>query len=413
MVRKPAIVFVGAFRQQARDGTVGGTAFACRSLVSSPLSAQVSWRLIDSTLRTWPPPGLVRRGGAALGRVLRFTVQVLDPRVRGALLFLAGGASLAEKGLMALIATGLGKPVVLAPRSGHLLHALERSPGLRRFARVVFASASRVMCQGAGWVEYYSRVTGLPAEHFASVPNWVDASAYTALERGAPLAPPGAPVEVLFLSRLERAKGVFDFVEAVARLGTEGAGARFVIGGEGPERAPLERELARLQLEGQASLPGWLKGPQKLAALAAADLFVFPSHVEGFPNTLLEAMAAGLPVVASDVGAVRELVTDGETGLLVPAGRSDALAAAMARLIREPALRQRLGAAARARVVQDFGLERGWQRVGAVLEAALAERVGPRRILQALRGRPSRGAGSLDSRPDHHSGVPRQEQHEG
>ena len=91
--------------------------------------------------------------------------------------------------------------------------------------------------------------------------------------------------------------------------------------------------------------------------LAAADLFVLSSRSEGLPLSILEAMAAGLPVVASDVGGVPELVVDGETGLLVPPGDPHALAAAIDRLLDDPDLRRRLGAAGRLRVSEQFDLE--------------------------------------------------------
>lgn len=381
----PTVVFVGSFRREARDGTVGGALFACRSLVDSPLSERVRWRLIDSTLLAWPPRAPWRRALAAGGRIARFAAQMVDPRVRGALIFVAGGTSLAEKGVMVLLATALGKPAVIAPRSGHLVDALARSTWLRGYARLVFASAARVMCQGEGWARYYGQLGALPPERFAVVPNWIDMRPYAALPRPA-LDAPRAPVRVLFLSRLEVAKGVLDLVEAAARMGERARSlSQIVIGGEGPSREAVERAISERGVASCCELAGWLKGPDKLQALAAADIYVFPSHVEGFPNALLEAMGAGLPVVATDVGAVRELVTDGETGLIVPPQQPAALAAALARLVGDAELRQRLGAAARAHVERHHDVAAGWRRVHAVLEAALAERVGARRTWRGLR----------------------------
>jgi glycosyltransferase involved in cell wall biosynthesis len=116
----------------------------------------------------------------------------------------------------------------------------------------------------------------------------------------------------------------------------------------------VEAEIHDLGLESVAQLSGPRRDVPDL--LARSDVFALASRSEGGPISILEAMAAGLPVVASDVGGVRELVADGATGLLVPAGDPDALAAALQRLRADPELRRRLGAAGRERVAERFTL---------------------------------------------------------
>ncbi|HVP01395.1 MAG TPA: glycosyltransferase, partial [Solirubrobacteraceae bacterium] len=107
--------------------------------------------------------------------------------------------------------------------------------------------------------------------------------------------------------------------------------------------------------------------------MAAADVVVQPSRNEGLSITVLEAMAAGRPVVASDVGGTRESVADGVTGVLVPPGRPDALAAALDALLRDPRRRAALGAAARARAVASFSA----QAMAAATSAVYEELLGP------------------------------------
>jgi glycosyltransferase involved in cell wall biosynthesis len=144
-----------------------------------------------------------------------------------------------------------------------------------------------------------------------------------------------------------------DFVTLVRALGLLGKGSfRTLVVGDGPERAELEAELARsgadVQLLGERG-----DVPQ---LLAEADVFCLSSRSEGLPLSILEAMAAGLPVVASAVGGVPEQVADGETGFLVPPGDETALAAALERLAGDAELRGRLGAAGRARAEERFDL---------------------------------------------------------
>jgi glycosyltransferase involved in cell wall biosynthesis len=127
---------------------------------------------------------------------------------------------------------------------------------------------------------------------------------------------------------------------------------RAAIVGDGPERAALEAAAATAQVEllgERGDVP---------EQLAASDVFVLSSRSEGMPMSILEAMAAGLPVVASAVGGIPEIVRDGETGLLVPPGDADALAAALGRLLDDDGLRRRLGAAGRERALDEFDVVR-------------------------------------------------------
>jgi len=162
----------------------------------------------------------------------------------------------------------------------------------------------------------------------------------------------GAVPTVVAVGRLQRPKDPVTLARALGRLR---ASFSAVIVGEGPERQRLEAEIRRLGLERAVVLAGDRSDVADL--LARADIFVLSSTSEGMPLSILEAMAAELPVVASAVGGVPEAVEDGDTGLLVPPQDPVPLAAALERLLADPALRRRLGASGRARVREHFGLE--------------------------------------------------------
>jgi glycosyltransferase involved in cell wall biosynthesis len=162
------------------------------------------------------------------------------------------------------------------------------------------------------------------------------------------------PFTVLSVGRLRPPKDFGTLIRAMAAL--ERGSVRLRIAGDGPERAALASEVARLGLDGDVELLGARTDVDEL--LADADLFVLASESEGLPMSVLEAMAAGLPVVASAVGGVPELVREGETGTLVPPGDSAALAIAIRRIAADPELRDRLGAAGRRRAEREFSLAR-------------------------------------------------------
>ncbi|MCX7856035.1 MAG: glycosyltransferase, partial [Anaerolineae bacterium] len=164
-------------------------------------------------------------------------------------------------------------------------------------------------------------------------------------------------VVVTMIARLIAPKGVREFLQAADRLSGQ---ARFVLIGEpdpgNPDSLTWEDIQDHIQ-RGIVLAPGWQK--DVVPWLAITDIFVLPSYYrEGTPVTVLEAMAMGLPVVATDVPGCREAVVHGETGFLVPPRDVDALTLAIQRLIGDPELRWQMGQAGRARTVECFAVER-------------------------------------------------------
>ncbi len=160
------------------------------------------------------------------------------------------------------------------------------------------------------------------------------------------------PCRLVMVGRLQAPKDALTLVRALAEL-PRGA-YEAVIVGDGPDRPALEGEVRRLGLASVVRLAGERNDVAQL--LAASDVFVLSSRSEGLPLSILEAMAAGLPVVATNVGGVPELVLEGETGLLVPPGDPHSLAGALERLLDDSELRGRMGAAGRIRVEERFDL---------------------------------------------------------
>jgi glycosyltransferase involved in cell wall biosynthesis len=170
---------------------------------------------------------------------------------------------------------------------------------------------------------------------------------------GTPQAHHGARIATLVtVGRLKAPKDTLTFLRALARLDHAPFRARIV--GDGPERERLEAELRVLELDSAVELLGERNDVSEL--LSAADVFVLSSRSEGLPLSIVEAMAAGLPVVAASVGGVPELVVDGETGFLIPPADEAALASALERLVADADLRRRMGAAGRARAEALFDL---------------------------------------------------------
>ena len=183
------------------------------------------------------------------------------------------------------------------------------------------------------------RAERVPARKIAVVPNGID------FDRLRDHQPRPRLRKVVVVANLRREKGHDVLVDAAVDVLRRFPDAGFEIVGGGPELEPL---LARAEQRGVLHAFTFLGHRDDVPGrLADADIFVLPSRSEAFPNAVLEAMAAGLPIVASGVGGILELIDDGRTGLLAPAGEAAPLAERIAALMADPILASRLGAAAR------------------------------------------------------------------
>jgi glycosyltransferase involved in cell wall biosynthesis len=204
--------------------------------------------------------------------------------------------------------------------------------------------------------------------------------------------PLGADVIIGYVGRLSQEKNPQLFVRAAARVHLQMPGARFVMVGDGPLRAELEAQARRLGVADVLAFAG--ERDDMPAVYPALDILALTSWHEGTPLVLLEAMACGVPVVATRVGGVPELVSVGATGLLVPEGDDGPLADALLSLARDPGLRERLGVAARERALRRFPLAHTVAETAALLRAVAAEApgwprgaAGPRALREASTSR--------------------------
>jgi glycosyltransferase involved in cell wall biosynthesis len=198
------------------------------------------------------------------------------------------------------------------------------------------------------------------------IPNGVDLTRFgpaASSSNGSQLA------QVATLANLRPEKGLVQFVEAAGVVARTAPGARFVIWGEGPLRADLEVRIRSLGLTDVVEMPGATRSPEKV--LKQCQIFVLASLSEACSNVVLEAMATGLPVIATRVGGTPGLVDDRRTGLLVPPADAPALAQAILRLLETPATATEMGAQGRARALAEFGMDRMLERIDAFYCRAL------------------------------------------
>lgn len=255
-----------------------------------------------------------------------------------------------RKSVVVWLSALLRLPVVLQVHGGefHRFHATAPAP-LRWYIRVTVESARVVIALGTTWQQRLQTLA--PKAEVVVVPNAVRPARLVAQPA------PGEPVQMLFLGRVSESKGTFDLLDAWAAAIGDGTRARLTVAGDGEVERARQR-VAKLGLEASVDVPGWVPAEDVLSLLERAQVLVLPSHNEGQPMAILEAMAHGLCVVATDTGGIPDLIGDqcgvDRCGVLVPLGDIAALTAALTRVVTAPEERIRLGSNALQRIRDEF-----------------------------------------------------------
>ena len=242
-----------------------------------------------------------------------------------------------------------------------------------RRAGAVIAVSEAVRASIATWYR-------VPAERLFVVPNGVDTTRFgpdvaTRVRERRRLGYDDATRVLLVCGALTPQKGVDVAIEALARLARRDPRVQLVVAGEGPHRAALQRRARTKGVEQLVRFVGAVPADLMPGLYNAADVFLFPTvRVEAFGMVTAEAMATGLPVVVSRVGAIPEVVRDGESGVLVPPGDVDALTAAIEGVLADPERAAALGRRGRERALSTFTLHSRIDRVLAIFEAVAARR---------------------------------------
>ena len=216
------------------------------------------------------------------------------------------------------------------------------------FEPIAMRRASGLIVENGSMARFAGRFHGLSPQAVAVIPGGYDASVVDAIR---PQPPVGS--DVVYCGRLTWMKGLRELLSAFASLSTTHPTWRLWMVGDGPDSDRLKSLARELKIAHRVQFTGRLEPDVASTIVAQSAIFVLPSYIESLPLSLIEAMALGRPVIATDVGGIREhLVRSGTEGLLVPAKSPWLLAKALAELMRSPELRVRMGAAARLRVAE-------------------------------------------------------------
>ncbi len=306
---KSNIIFIGSFPKE----TKGGSSTASMLLVSSSEFNNESIIKLDSTLEDISKNLFISRVFRAILRFFKLTGIIFKQRPESALIFCGHGWGFLEKGLMLLYLRMFGIKSVLAPNSGLILRSLDHTY-FRRFLILVFRRANYIICQGKYWQDVFKLYVRNP-EKLKIVKNWLPDQAIAK-----PLTvfdnEKSDKISLVYLGWLEEYKGILDLVDAVGKVKQQGHNIKLDIWGEGSYKAEIAKRIQSLDLNDCVHLKGWANEETKSKIYNQQSILVLPSYYEGMPNVVLEAMANGLPVIASNISTLPELISNGENGLL-------------------------------------------------------------------------------------------------
>jgi glycosyltransferase involved in cell wall biosynthesis len=325
----------------------GGPATRYRDLFNSRFGELVQLYYVDNHPRpfNFSQSGRISQSNlfSALTYYGQFVKLLLQARPHVVHIATAFGLSFFKNGISVVLARALGARVVLAPHCSYV-RVLQGNGLGRAYGLFILRRCNGLIALSKEWLVLRQWLPDCLVEY---LPNSIDLTPYRDLPRPR-TGEDGHVARILFLGHIGRDKGSFDLVEAARQLERILPAAAWQIELRGEAVLPGDRErLEELINESSLQERVHIRPPvfdaDKVACLATSDLLVLPSYHEGMPVSLIEAMASGLPLVATPVGGIPDLVTDGENGLLVPPGQPGELAEALAGLIGDPARRTRMG----------------------------------------------------------------------
>lgn len=334
------LLVVGSFPK--KDSKIyGGIARSCQILIESEEFSRFQIIKFDSSQSSSPTPHFLIRLYNALIRLVKFPVILLYHRPKVNLIFCSDGFSALEKGIMVYFSKLFNISVLIFPRAGELINQSNNSSLFLGTIKYLFKKADYFLCQGDEWKKFAIEKIKFNVNNTIIINNWSATNDLIKLEKSRSEPKVDKKINFLFSGWVIKEKGVMELLSAFKNLTNKGYNISLKIVGDGKLMKHSILFSKKYNLN-NISLTGWADRSELIKHLEESDVFVLPSWQEGMPNSLIEALASGLPCIATSVGVIPNYLTNNQHALIIKPRDVKNLEISMERLILDPELRKNL-----------------------------------------------------------------------
>ena len=356
---KIKIFIVGGFPIKKNKKVFGGQVTACMQLFNSPFMENYNVNILDSTQISNPPPCFAFRLLFSVKRFVKFLLIIIFKRPDVAIIFFSNSLSAIEKGLMVIILRTFQIKVLVFPRAGGLIVEYFSNPWFAKFIRFSFSKANMFLCQGLTFQRFAITELGFSKISSPIIPNWTASEEYLNIGAKRTFGKKVKCPHILFLGWLEESKGALELLEAAKILVNSKVYFHLTFAGDGRYADEARNFVEKYQLTKNVTFAGWVDQKKKISLLKSCQIFTLPSWSEGLPNSMIEAMSAGLACVVTNVGVIKDFIVHNQDALIIKSKNIPQLANSLKKLIVNQTLRVNISKKAHLLASAKFSLENG------------------------------------------------------
>ena len=342
MKLKKKILLVGAFPKSQSSEIYGGQLTVCKLLAKSELRNKYDLFFIDSTSIKIPPPSFLIRAFFAFFRLLNFTFKVMISNPKVIIIFFAGFSSTLEKAIMVIIGKLFNKKIMIFPRAGALITNYKNNIIFNLYVKKTLSLADKFLCQGKNFQDFAISQLRYKKKDCPVIPNWTATDSFLELGLKKKKLSDKEIANLVFIGWMEEFKGIYEIIKASLILRKKGKKFHIYFCGDGNAMKNVKELIKKNRLEKFITLLGWIDERDKIDILKKTNIFILPSWNEGLPNSMIEAMSAGLACIVSNVGAISNYIKHEENGLLIKPKCPDELASSIIKLIDDKILLKKI-----------------------------------------------------------------------